>query len=155
VIPPGSYEYNDFRFGTETGSQRTLSIRATVSGGEFYDGHRLNPNLEINWRPSEHYLFGVSYQTNDIELPVGDFVVNLATVRADFIFSSKLSWVNLIQYDDVSENVGINSRLHWIPQAGREGFIVLNHSLSDADKDGTFHSTSVDASIKFSYTFRF
>ena len=155
VIPPGDYKYNDFRVGTQTGDQRNFALRASISGGEFYDGNRLNTNLELTWRPSEHYRFGINYEKNDIELPYGDFVVNLATLRADFIFSSTLSWVNLIQYDDVTENLGINSRLHWIPRAGREGFIVFNHSLSDADKDGSFQSTSADASVKFSYTFRF
>ncbi len=155
VIPPGDYRYNDFRIGTQTGDQRNFALRASISGGEFYDGNRLNTNLELTWRPSEHYRFGINYEKNDIELPYGDFVVNLATLRADFIFSSTLSWVNLIQYDDVTENLGINSRLHWIPRAGREGFIVFNHSLSDADKDGSFQSTSADASVKFSYTFRF
>jgi hypothetical protein len=45
--------------------------------------------------------------------------------------------------------------LHWIPQAGREGFIVLNHSLTDVDKDGAFHSTGADIAMKFNYTWRF
>jgi hypothetical protein len=66
-----------------------------------------------------------------------------------------LSWVNLIQYDNVSEMLGFNSRLHWIPQAGREGFIVLNHTVADVDKDDVFHSTAADFTVKFNYTFRF
>ena len=98
---------------------------------------------------------GIEYSVEDIELPAGNFVVRLTTFRGEYVFSSRLSWVNLIQYDNVSENLGINSRLHWIPQAGREGFIVLNHALSDADKDGTFISTHADISLKFSYTWRF
>lgn len=64
-------------------------------------------------------------------------------------------WVNLIQYDNVSDSVGINSRLHWIPQAGREGFIVLNHNLEDLDRDGMFHSSYAEVAVKFGYTFRF
>ena len=45
--------------------------------------------------------------------------------------------------------------MHWIPQAGREGFIVLNHSLSDVDKNDVFHSTGADIAVKFNYTWRF
>jgi hypothetical protein len=63
--------------------------------------------------------------------------------------------MNLIQYDTVTENIGINSRLHWIPQAGREGFIVLNHNLTDLDKNDSFQSANADVSVKFSYTWRF
>ena len=49
----------------------------------------------------------------------------------------------------------MNSRLQWIPKAGQEGFIVLNHNLQDFDKDNAFHSALSDLSVKFSYTFRF
>ena len=55
-------------------------------------------------------------------------------------FSSKLSWVTRIQYDNVSERWAVNMRLHWMPEAGREAFLVLNHDLEDCDLDNRFHS---------------
>ena len=73
----------------------------------------------------------------------------------DVIFSSKWSWVNLIQYDNVSDTAGVNLRLHWIPQAGREVFFVINQNLEDFDTDGSFHSLVTDYTAKVSYTFRF
>ena len=36
-----------------------------------------------------------------------------------------------------------------------EGFIVINHDLEDQDLDNRFHSALSEASVKFSYTFRF
>ena len=60
-----------------------------------------------------------------------------------------------MQYDNVSEIVGINTRLQWIPEAGQEGFIVLNYNMEDEDKDNKFRSLNADLSIKFTYTFRF
>ncbi len=79
----------------------------------------------------------------------------LAAFVIDWVYSSKLSWVNLIQYDNVSETIGLNSRLHWIPDAGREGFIVLNHNYEDFDLYNRFHSQRSELSLKFNYTFRF
>jgi hypothetical protein len=155
VIPAGDYTFVDWRIGTDTGDQRRFAMRGSISGGEFYDGNRLQTNVETTWRPSAHFRFGLDYQVNDIDLPYGNFVVRQSSLRAEIIFSSTLSWVNLIQYDNVSENMGINSRLHWIPVAGREGFIVLNHNVADRDKNGSFHSTSADVALKFSYTWRF
>jgi hypothetical protein len=70
-------------------------------------------------------------------------------------FSSTLSWATRIQYDNVSELMGVNMRLHWIPEAGREAFLVLNHTLEDFDLDNRFASTLSEAAIKLSYTFRF
>jgi hypothetical protein len=97
----------------------------------------------------------MDYTVNEIDLPEGSFTARLLSVRADIVFSSKLSWVNLVQYDNVSEIVGINSRLHWIPEAGREAFLVLNHNLEDFDLDNRYRSAYSEAAIKFSYTFRF
>ena len=109
----------------------------------------------MRWRPTEHWRMFWSYTHDDIELPEGNFDLRLANIGLDFIFSNTLSWANLIQYDNDSEAVGINSRLNWIPQAGREAFIVLHHNLQDLDRDNQFHSTLAELNIKFSYTFRF
>ena len=56
---------------------------------------------------------------------------------------------------DAWEVLGVNSRLQWIPKAGRTGFIVLNHNLQDFDKDDVLHSSLSDLNVKFAYTFRF
>ncbi len=60
-----------------------------------------------------------------------------------------------MQYDNVTEEVGISSRLNWIPQAGREGYIVLNYNLQDYDRDNRFRSGLSDLVVKFNYTFRY
>ena len=79
----------------------------------------------------------------------------MVRLQLDAVFSSTLSWTNLIQYDNQSETIGFNSRLHWIPEAGREGYLVLNHNLQDLDKDNTFHTSFHEVTLKYSYTFRF
>ncbi len=155
VIPAGNYRWRSFFAGARTADRRKVSAFFSVTAGEFYDGDRTNISTELNWRPSEHFRLGTTYSTNDVSLPDGDFVVRIGTLRVQYIFSSTLSWTNLIQYDNVSETMGFNSRLHWIPQAGREGFIVLNHSLEDIDKNDVFHSTGADIAVKFNYTWRF
>jgi hypothetical protein len=78
-------------------------------------------------------------------------------VSLETIFSSRWSWVNLLQYDNVSRTIGVNSRLHWIPQAGREAFLVLNHNLRDSPLDPAtdFHTSMSEFTIKYNYTFRF
>jgi hypothetical protein len=66
-----------------------------------------------------------------------------------------VSWVNLLQYDNVSDTIGLSSRLHWIPQAGREVYFVLNHTVEDFDLNDRFHSLGSDVAAKINYTFRF
>ena len=155
TIAAGEYTYAAPGIRLQTESSRKLSAILTYRDGEFFNGDRENIDAQVTWYPTKHFRGFVSYGYNDIELPEGDFKLRLARVGLDVIFSNKLSWANLIQYDNDSETLGINSRLHWIPQAGREAFVVLNHNVQDLDRNDSFHSTLADLSVKFSYTFRF
>jgi hypothetical protein len=155
TLPVGVYSYGAPAIFFQSEGSRKLSGRFTYRTGEFFSGERDNIEAQMTWFPTEHFRAFVSYSYNDIELPEGAFTLRLARLGLDVIFSKTLSWVNLIQYDNGSETVGINSRLHWIPQAGREAFVVLNHNLQDIDRNDSFHSSVADLSLKFSYTFRF
>ena len=155
VIPAGDYTWNEYLLGWQIGDQRTISGRLNTRFGDYYNGTRLQRGADISWRPTRQYDIGIGYTENEIHLPSGNFTVRLVTLDAKIAFSSTLSWSNLIQYDNVSEVMGLNSRLHWIPEAGRQAFLVFNYGLADFDKDNEFHSTGSDISLKFSYTFRF
>jgi hypothetical protein len=155
IIPVGEYSFDDFGFELVTGTQRDWSGTLAYRQGDFFDGERDQIIGELIWVPSQHFRITTGYEYYDVRLPAGDFTVRLATIKTDIIFSATLSWVNLIQYDNVTETAGINSRLHWIPEAGRELFIVLNHSVQDFDRNDSFHSEAADLTAKFNYTVRF
>lgn len=155
VIDPGSYEFDSCRGELVTGSQRKFSGGISYERGDFYDGERVSTRPNISWRPSSRFALNLAYQVNDIEVPAGAFTTRLTQLSTEVVFSPTLSWVNLIQWDNGSDILGINSRLHWVPQAGRNFYLVLNHSLQDLDENGTFHSLGTDLTAKASYTFRF
>ena len=155
VIPQGEYSFDFYGVGLTTGSHRRLVSLIRLGTGEFYDGNRKSGNLQLEWTPIPQFRALVAYNHFDIELPQGDFVRRLVRLGVDYIYSSKLSWVNLLQYSNDSEVAGINSRIHWIPEAGRELFVVLNHNLEDLDFDNEFHSSFADFSVQYRHTFRF
>ena len=155
IIPAGDYSFDQIRAGISTGSHRPLVTNLSYATGDFYDGELDTINASLEWIPVPRFRASISYDYNDVELPQGDFVVRLVRGGLDVIFSSKLSWVNLVQYDNDTETVGINSRLHWIPEAGRELFVVLNHNLEDLDLDNNFHSDVADFTIQYRHTFRY
>jgi hypothetical protein len=63
--------------------------------------------------------------------------------------------LNFLSADNISETIGVNMRWHWIPEAGRELYFVINQNLSDPDRDNSFVSASQDVTAKFNYTFLF
>lgn len=155
IIPPGTYSFGESSATIATGSQRDFTATATVLRGDFYDGDRTNLSGKVTWRQSNFFNVAASYDWNDIELPQGNFITRLTSLSTEVNFSPTIYWVNLIQYDNVSEVLGANSRLVWIPTAGQEALIVFNHSLQDRDKDNSFISELNDINVKLSYTFRF
>jgi len=155
IIPAGSYAFADAGFDIGSGPQRNIAASLVYREGEFYDGTRTGVLGEINWKPSPRFNLRFRYDWNDIALPQGEFITRLFQVNTEVAIRLNLTWINLIQYDNNSEVLGVNSRIQWIPKAGQEGFIVLNHNLQDVDKDNSFHTALSDLSVKFSYTFRF
>ncbi len=155
VVQNGDYDFDEVSVGFNTANQRRYSGGVRVTTGDFYDGDRNNINASVQWNQSRYFLMSLNYDWNDIKLPQGDFTARLVSLTTQVAFSSQLFWVNLMQYDNVSEELGINTRLQWIPKAGQEGFIVLNYNLQDKDKDNTFQSAAADLSVKFKYTFRY
>jgi hypothetical protein len=155
AIRAGEYSFNETMIGILLGSQRVLSGRLDRRWGDYFDGERDRFLVNASWRPNRNLQIIAQYTENKIELPQGNFTTRLFSINTQIAFSATLSWANLIQYDNVSENLGINSRLHWIPEAGRQAFLVLNYGFEDFDKDNVFESTIADLSLKFNYTFRF
>ncbi|MDE0003637.1 MAG: carbohydrate binding family 9 domain-containing protein, partial [Rhodospirillaceae bacterium] len=155
VIPAGDYSFDGAEFQFGTSFSRPVWAQVNYSPGDFYGGERQRVSTTFGWRPSRHFVTNLGYQYNDVTLPYGEFTTRLVRFSAEMVFSSRLSLVTLLQYDDISESMGINARLHWVPQAGREGFVVLNHNFEDFDRNNRFHSTGSDLALKFYYTFRF
>ena len=155
VIPRGEYSYTELFFGSQMGTQRVWSGNLFLQGGEYYNGDHLQTRGNVTWRPNMHFSADVSFTVDDIELPAGSFILRQFGFTTQYAFSATLSWSNLIQYDNISENIGINSRLHWIPRAGQQAFLVLNWGMIDPDKNNRFDSTVADLSLKVNYTFRF
>ena len=155
IIPQGRYAYGEYVVSASTGSHRKLAGGVNYRSGDFFGGERVNLATNLDWRPSKHFTFRLAYDWNDIRLPQGAFVTRLAQLTTEVAFNSDLSWINLVQYDNVTEEAGINSRLHWVLQDGREAYLVLNHNLQDYDRDNSFDKSLSDLSLKASYTFRF
>lgn len=155
IVPSGTYSFNETALSISSGNSRRLWGDFSYRSGDFFDGKRERIGAGIGWRPSNHFLFTLSYDANDVELSGGNFITRLVQLKTEVIFSATFSWSTLIQYDNVTDTMGVNTRLHWIPEAGREAFIVLNHNLQDADLNNRFESALADLAIKFNYTFRF
>jgi hypothetical protein len=155
IIPAGDYEFEQYCLNLKSAEYRKVSVSANYCGGEFFDGDQVATGANVLWRPSPHFKIAASYGYNAIDLPYGSFITRLMSLRADVIFSSTWSWENLLQYDNVSYGLGVNSILRYVPRAGREIVFVVNQEYVDLLRDRNFEKTYTDMTFKISYTFRF
>lgn len=155
IIPVGDYSFGAAILELATSQNRVFDVGLNYSDGDFFDGSIQSWGGSIGWRPTKHFGLSASYSLDDVELPQGNFTTRLASAEIDIVFTNTISWVNLVQYDNVSDSIGINSRVHWVPQAGRNFYFVVNHNYRERVSDQSFHSISTDVTLKFDYTFRF
>jgi hypothetical protein len=155
VIPSGDYTFTRGEAGISSAGQRVLAAGLSLAAGDYYDGESFQRSVNVTWQPLPGYNFQTRYSENEISLPQGDFTVRQISFTSLINFTADLTWTNRIQYDNVSEGMGINSRLYWIPEPGREMYLVLNWGLTDFDRNNSFESTNSDLTFKYNYTFRF
>lgn len=154
TIPAGSYSFTQYEIDVSAAEQRTLAPGLEIEAGDFFDGERIDVSFKLNWRPNEHLHAGLNYVWSDVELPGGDFTTRLVQGRINYAFNARWAWLNFLQYDNLTEEMSINSRLRWIPEAGREAFFVINRGFS-RETSGSFHSLTSELVLKINYTFRF
>ncbi len=154
TIEEGDYTFDEYTLSVDTGGYRELSTGIDFTSGEFYDGDRININSSVVWRASPKFTMSLRYDWNDIKLPQGDFISRLFIAETTYNFFLGLTWKNLIQYDNKSELLGLNSRLTWNAIAGQEVFLVLNQNWQDFNRDDEFETASSDIVFKIGYTFR-
>ena len=99
-----------------------------------------------------------SYQVNDVTLPQGDFKTNLYRMQSGFFPTPWTSLISSLQYDDVSEVVGLFTKFRWIVRPGNDVFLVYTHNwrnVGDSIWEFNTKTLSQGASSKINYTHRF
>ena len=153
VINPGDYWWASVRVDAYTSNGRPLAVGGSIDTGDFYDGRRTDYNVNGIWRPSPNFRIMANYTINDIDLPAGDFITRLGRLQVNVAFSTDLTWNNTIQFDNVSDTVGINSRIRWEIRPGDEVFFVVNQGFDT--EGGRFRSLSTEITFKLGLTFRY
>jgi hypothetical protein len=152
TIPTGVYKWTRYRVMVNTATKRPWVVRAAYWWGSFFSGDRREISLGLVLKPSPNLRFELRSERNDVSLEEGDFFTQIFELGADINFSPRVSWANLVQYDNESRILGFQSRFRWILKPGTDLFVVVNRGWEDMDN--RFHTAFDRGSVKFQYTFR-
>jgi hypothetical protein len=155
IIGTGAYTFDRVQFVLSSALERRFAFNFNIDIGDFYDGELLKVGGGLNLRPGRHLFLQLEYEINDVELPQGSFITRLYRMRADVAFNARWSWLNMLQYDNVTDTAGFNSRLRFNPQAGQDLFLVLNRQFDVDPLSRDVSSSASEIVLKFYYTFRF
>ncbi len=126
VLPPGSYSFLNYRFDFSSATHRTVACQASYSFGQFYSGHYNETTLDVSFRLKGYATLSFDTDLVRARLPQGNFSENVYQLKADFYISPDLGLMNYIQFDDISNQLGWSSRLHWQVSPGNEIYLVYN-----------------------------
>jgi hypothetical protein len=129
TIPMGEYRMNEVILTYNTSPGRRIYERLTVSPVQFYGGTRLNMSAAAGIRLSSQLSTEVQYNRNDVKMPWGNFVVNLASARVDYTFSPRMTLRSLTQYNTSTNEVSTNIRFNFIYRPGSDLYLVYNDQV--------------------------
>jgi hypothetical protein len=165
VIDPGSYHWTRFRLEGGLASKRKLSGQLTWWFGDFYTGHLDEVSLTASWKPSPLFIVELNGTHNTGRLAEGDFTQEVVGTRFRVNVSPDLQVNSYLQYDNVSDGFGTNTRLRWTFSPLGELFVVYNHNMARELVAGDVPGTTIDRRrwgfasnellVKLQYAFRY
>jgi hypothetical protein len=153
TIPPDDYGYWQFQLSLETSRARPVSANLSLKHGDFYSGRETAYSASLDWRPSRHATLGAAYELRQVRLPEGDFDVHLASLRLNLALTPDLRWSTIAQYDNKSDDVGLNSQIRWTWRPGNDLFLVWNQAWKY--DHARFARLNSEVTLKVGATFRF
>ena len=156
VLPPGEYQFTRLRFNLASAQKRKLYGGVMGAFGPYWSGRAAAFQTSVTYKVPPRFI--ISFNTNQTfaRLPQGNFVARILSSQVNYSGSSFLSFSNLIQYDNLSRNLGWQSRVRWTLQAGNDLFFVFGQGwIQDATGGYRFSAQDSKVSAKFQYTARF
>ena len=154
-IPAGEYSFNRHSVGLRSAGHRPFSVGLNISDGGYFNGERLHVSPELEWVPNQHLNFSLEYSYDKYEFPGASAITRQITFGNNIAFNSKSSLMTLAQYDNVSDELGLNVRFRYNQSAGRDIWLVLNHNWIDDPVEDRFRSTASTVAAKIRFTFRY
>ena len=93
---------------------------------EFYGGTKQTVTGAVGVRASSHLSSELQFSRNDVKLPYGDFLANLAILRVDYAVSPRATVRSLTQYNSLTHEVTNSVRFNFIYRPGSDIYVVYN-----------------------------
>ena len=157
VLQPGEYRFTRFASTFFSAARRPVSGNVSVTWGNYWSGKAEQVNTSLAYRLPPWFRVSVSANQTWARLPEGHFTARIFTMNASYSASPRLSFFNLLQYDNRSRNLGWQSRVRWTLQPGNDLFVSFHQGWirEEGETDRRFVVQDGRVSAKLQYSVRF
>lgn len=156
VLPIGEYKTDRFKVSVGTARKRRLVASVRATWGDFWSGSAEEIRARITWKLPPRFTVEATATQTFAHLPQGDFIARVFSANVDFAVSPRLTFSNLVQYDNRSRNLGWQSRMRWTLKPGNDLFVSFNQGwVHDNVIANRFIEQDTRIATKLQYTFRF
>ena len=153
VVPAGEYWMTKYVLDFELRDAGLINGDFGYELGDWYHGEKQTAYFQIGFNPAKWLNTSLSYSFNHFELPDTEFDAQIASGNIRINFTPDMGWSHLIQYDDISESIGYNTRFFWEFKPGKKFYAVIRQNYGD--EDHLFSLRESEFTVKALTTFRF
>ena len=158
VLPAGEYRFTPWRIFFTSAQKRNFQGSIGLSFGSFWSGTAKTIQTGLRYKVPPNFSISLNTNQTFARLPQGNFVARIISSQVNYAFSPFLSISNLIQFDNRSGNLGLQSRVRWTLKPGNDVFFIFGQGwVQDLEGEGGYDFRQQDTRLatKLQYTFRF
>ena len=126
IIYPGDYYFNRAELNVTSSPGRPLSLGVTASAGDYYTGTATEVDATVTFRAAPHVIAQLEFDQLAARLATARFTARTARLRLDLAATPRFDTALFVQWDDESNRLTMNARLHWMPNVGSDAYLVWN-----------------------------
>jgi hypothetical protein len=151
TIPVGTYRFDELNLTYNTSPARRIYERFTYSPTQFYGGTRQNVSAAVGVRASSRFSSELQLNRNNVKLPYGDFLANLAILRVDYTFTTRATVRSLTQYNSSTHEFTNSIRFNFIYRPGSDLYLVYNDLHQTGLPTDVFAPSDKQVVLKLNY----
>jgi Domain of unknown function (DUF5916)/Carbohydrate family 9 binding domain-like len=125
-----TYDWHVLNARFNSNQRSIVSFNAEANYGGLFNGTAFTLRGQLNYRYQPYGSLALRFDYNDVHLASGYGQEKLFVVgpRVDLTFTNNLFFTTFIQYNNVADNVGLNTRLQWRYKPASDFFIVYTEN---------------------------
>ena len=150
-VLPGQYDWHEISLNYSSDRSAPVNAGFRLQKSGLFGGDFLSYGPSFGFRTGETFNVTLQWSRNDIDLPQGHVVTDLASTRIAYNFSPRVFAQGLLQYNTSADLWSVNLRFGWLQAANTGLFLVYNET--DGLEDFTPTGSGRRLILKYSYLF--